>query len=321
MERVSRPLEGLRVGVSISGSGEDLARRGFTESGLNRLTVRLSRALLAEGAGLAFGHDWREGGVMEAIASIAFDYRLPAAPQEVGPAIVNLIPWPDLASATDPALLARLGRVVEITPALLPEELRPLEAQAIAAGRTSPTWRYLRARGLTHLRRRLVERCHARVALGGRLSGFDGRLPGIVEEVFLTCAAARPIYLAGLLGGAAEILGGLLVDGRPADGLRTALERPEVQPLAEIYARHASPSAEGVCDHDLNLTAIADFLAGDGSRAAIAGNGLTREDNLTLLTTDLEEQAISLVLRGLRRVAERSCPPDPTSAATTAQDA
>jgi SLOG cluster2 len=209
--------------------------------------------------------------------------------------------------------------VVEVTPARLPEELRPLEAQAIAAGRTSPTWRYLRARGLTHLRRRLVERCHARVALGGRLSGFDGRLPGIVEEVFLSCAAARPIYLAGLLGGAAEILGGLLVNGRPADDLRTVLERSEVQPLAEIYARHANPSAEGLSDHDLDLPAVAAFLAGDGSRAAIAGNGLIREDNLTLLTTDLEEQVIALVLLGLRRVAERTRRPGASPSATTGQ--
>jgi hypothetical protein len=321
MEPAARPLAGLRVGVSVSGSGEDLARRGFTESGLNRLTVRLSRALLAEGAALAFGHDWREGGVMEAIASIAFDYRLPAAPQEVGPAIVNLIPWPDVASATDPTLLARLARLVEVTPALLPEELRPLEAQALAAGPSSPTWRYLRARGLTHLRRRLAERCHARVALGGRLSGFDGRLPGIVEEVFFTCAAARPVYLAGLLGGAAEILGAILVNGRPADDLRRALERPEMQPLAEIYARHATPSAEGVRDSDLNLPAIAAFLAGDGSHAALAGNGLTREQNLALLSTDLEEQVTSLVVLGLRRVAERTPPPAPTPSTSTAQEA
>lgn len=91
MGAAERSLGGLRVGLSVSGTGEQMARRGFTEDGLNRLTVRLARALLTEGAALAFGHDWREGGVMEAVANIALDYRKAAVPADMGSPMLNFV--------------------------------------------------------------------------------------------------------------------------------------------------------------------------------------------------------------------------------------
>jgi hypothetical protein len=302
MRAAERSLSGMRVGLSVSGTGEQMARRGFTKDGLNRLTVRLARALLSEGAALAFGHDWREGGVMEAIANIALDYRQAAVPAEMGPPIVNFIPWPDTASGTNSALLARLKSIVEVIPAGLPEELRPLEAQALQSGRSSEEWHYLRARGLTRLRRLLAERCQVRVALGGKLAGFDGRLPGIVEEVLLSLQAEQPAYLAGLLGGATEVLGKTLLAEESAESLRQVLTDTASLSLAEIYSRHAAPGSRGLTDSDLNLDEILSFLTADGSRACVRQNGLTREENLLLLHTNLEEETVSLILRGLKQI-------------------
>lgn len=296
-----RPLGGLRVGVSVAGNPEDLALRGFTESGLRRLTVRLTRALLVEGAGLAFGHDWREGGIMEAIANIALDYQGPGVPTEIGPPILNFIPWPDTASATGTDLLSRLKGIVEVTPGGLPDELREREGPALQSGRSSEEWRYLRARGLTHLRRRLIACCPARVGLGGKLIGFDGRLPGIVEEVFLALEARQPIYLAGILGGAAEVLGKVLLGIEPAGALRDSLKATAQSPLVEVYSRRAASSSNGLADGDANVEAIVGFLAAESSQAIIQSNGLSRTENLSLLQTDLDEEMVSLVLRGLKR--------------------
>ena len=296
-----RPLGGLRVGLSVAGNPEDLALRGFTEGGLRRLTVRLTRALLAEGAGLAFGHDWREGGIMEAIANIALDYQGPGRPTDLGPPILNFIPWPDTASATGSALLSRLKGVVEVNPGGLPDELRAREQPALDLGRSSEEWRYLRARGLTHLRRRLIACCSARVALGGKLTGFDGRLPGIVEEVFLTLEASQPVFLAGILGGAAEVLGKVLLGIESARALRDSLRATAQSPLVSIYSQRAVPSSSGLADSDANVEAIVGFLAAENSQTIVQSNGLSREENLALLQTDLEEELVTLVLTGLKR--------------------
>ena len=238
---------------------------------------------------------------MEAVANIALDYQQATVPADIGPPIVNFIPWPDVSSATDSALLSRLKGVVEVIPAGLPAELQELEAQALSAGRLAETWRYLRARGLTHLRRLLVARCQARVALGGKLEGFDGRLPGIVEEAFLSLEARQPLYLAGLLGGAAEVLGKSLIEEVVTDSLRQALQGTAQSPLTQIYPRLAKPGASGLSDSDLNVEAILGFLAAGGSRVCLRTNGLARTENLALLSTNLEEETVTLILKGLKQ--------------------
>jgi hypothetical protein len=68
-----RPLSGCVIGISISES-EEMDRLGFDRSEMNRCVVRLSESLLSAGARLAFGHDWRPGGVMEAVAALAVRY-------------------------------------------------------------------------------------------------------------------------------------------------------------------------------------------------------------------------------------------------------
>lgn len=297
MSAPGRGLEGQRVGLSVAGGEAELAARGFTVDGMNRFTVRVARALLADGAGLAFGHDWRAEGVMEAIASIAFDYRAAAVAAGGSTVILNLLPWPHERSETDPSLLARLQGIVEVRPAGLPEDL-PLAAEALK--RATPEWRYRRARGLTHLRRELTRACSARVAFGGKLKGYDGRLPGIVEEVFLALQAGQPVYLAGLLGGAAEALGRVLLEGDDPSRLWEDVQ------LAELYRQHQEPSATGLGDGDLDPDALGRYLASPDACERLLANGLSEEENRRLLHSSLEEESIGLVLRGLRAIAERS---------------
>src|SRR5260370_16798282 len=92
----ARPLEGVTVGLSVS-FGEDSALHGFTEEEMNRAIVRLSDVLLSAGAQLVFGHDWRPGCVMSAVARLAVPHEppLPSAHHQASrplPPIPNLIP-------------------------------------------------------------------------------------------------------------------------------------------------------------------------------------------------------------------------------------
>src|SRR5262245_55063217 len=97
--KYKRPLHGCTVGISISPS-DDAARLGFDNAEINRGVVLISEALLGAGARLAFGHDWRPGGVMEAVTGVAVRYfDPPMAPvadmSEMLPPIINLIAPPD----------------------------------------------------------------------------------------------------------------------------------------------------------------------------------------------------------------------------------
>jgi len=298
MGQESRPLAKLRVGLSVAGNAEELARYGFTPAGMNRYTMRLTRALLAEGAYLAFGHDWRPDGVMEAITSLAFDYhRLPEPGQE-RPLILNLVPWPRKRSNVDADLLLRLEGTVKVEPVDLPDELQGLEEKALQLKSGSEEYRYLEARGLTQLRRQLELHCNARVAMGGKLTRYSGRLPGIVEEVLFALRSHHPVYLAGLLGGAARALGRVILYGEDPEPIFRDL------PLEELYRQRATPATQDALDDaSLDREALEQELRSDEIRARLLDNGLTEEENRQLLDSTLEEETILLILKGLKSVS------------------
>ena len=65
---------------------------------------------------------------------------------------------------------------------------------------------YFTARCLTAMREEMTRHVDARVLLGGKTFGFQGKYPGLVEEAYLAMAAPlpRPVYLVGAFGGAAR---------------------------------------------------------------------------------------------------------------------
>jgi hypothetical protein len=199
----ARPLEGLTVGLSVS-CGEDSALHGFTEEEMNRAIVRLSDVLLSAGAQLVFGHDWRPGGVMSAVARLAVAHEPAVASADDQAArrvcrITNLVPWdrkpelpPDLRDDLEQRGILRIEQVP------LPTVLAQQEAEI---GK-----RTVRAAALCLLRRRLAELCDARICLGGKFQKYEGFWPGILEEVFTSALQSQgnQVLLSGMLGGAAE---------------------------------------------------------------------------------------------------------------------
>ena len=198
-------LDKCIVGISTSESDE-LVSLGFDRFELNRTVIRLSEALLGAGARLAFGHDWRPGGVMEAVAALAVRYfevnRIDAGPPPRP--ILNRVAPPDIpflhperdarnetADFTDPAriLQTRLRGIVD--------------AQQVKVSANMLEGRNARKWALTCLRQELAQICDARVCLGGTLTNFSGRMPGVIEEAVYTVAVGRPLYVSAIFGGAA----------------------------------------------------------------------------------------------------------------------
>src|ERR1700752_4109286 len=54
------------------------------------------------------------------------------------------------------------------------------------------------------MRKRMTEDCDARILLGGKVSGFEGSMPGIAEEALLAFEAKKPLFLLGGFGGCAR---------------------------------------------------------------------------------------------------------------------
>lgn len=297
---VLRPLKGMRVGISIS-KPNDLAGWGFTEASMNRLNVRFTRALLEDGATLAFGHDWRDKGIMDAVCRAALSSFGFPGETDPSPRILNLLPWPKETSLSS-EVLERLSGILDVREAGLPVDF----------AKEPPPREYAQARGLTYLRRQLTTACQARICLGGKDRDFEGRYPGILEEALLALEAGQPLYLVGFLGGLTGSVGRAILDQKEPE----IPEVPEitVPSIARVYpdwaekypsAAPADPRFAPLRDEAFDLQGAWKLLREIGP-AGLQHNGLSEEENRRLLATHLEDEAVHLVLKGLRNVRSQS---------------
>lgn len=195
-QSASRPLHGLVIGLSVSVS-ENIGAWGYTPDDVNRVTVRMSEALLAAGARLMFGHDWRPDGIMDALCRLAVKYQPAGDANSAEPLIQSLLPWP-VQTSLDPTLRVELEQ----------RGVLRIESMPAPAGdwpsNDDPT---AKAVALSELRIALGERCDARICVGGKEAKkkddvIGGFFAGVIEEAYRTATAGKPLYIGSFLGGA-----------------------------------------------------------------------------------------------------------------------
>jgi hypothetical protein len=298
-----RPLANHTVNLSISESDESQGR-GFPLWQVNRVTLQVTAALFGQGANGVFGHDWREDGVMQAIHGFAQQVQppIPLSFEEVvaggQPLLRNILPWPDTPRLSKEDL-EMLASTLRVESAGLPAELISFENEARRLGMDSSLYRYLRARGLTQLRYRLNAECDARLCIGGRTRGSDGRYAGVVEEALLAIQEGKPLFLAGFLGGAAQqVIHAIEGRDMPEDFCRPG-------PVNELY--EAPPIVETdrdtLKDRKIDRRALWNMFRQTGVAGLAERNRLKPEENEELIHTPVLDRVVELVLTGLSRLA------------------
>ena len=268
------------IGISIS-DGPDMQVLGLGLGHLRDAMTGIATHLLSSGDALAYGGDLRNGGftqvLLELVSKYSNEYNVFISHshddrEDVDrlSRVINYFAWPvhiSLSNAQLDDLNKEVGDLAEVM-------FLDLDGEAITLDRRktiSPsdpddaTW----SDGLTAMRRTMAGQIDARIILGGRVEGYKGRIPGVAEETLLSFEALQPVFLLGGFGGCArdiaETLG--LVDALP--GFR------------ERWSGHSMFEAFGP----------------DSLR-----NGLSFEENHVLARTPYIDEALPLVLRGLRRL-------------------
>jgi hypothetical protein len=103
-----------------------------------------------------------------------------------------------------------------------PKHIKELREQADVVEVRWPTDALSRtpSAAFTAMRLEMNRQCRARIAFGGKLTGYRGTLPGALEEVVLSLRALQPLYLLGGLGGVSRAVYDVIV-GRPVPTLLT----------------------------------------------------------------------------------------------------
>lgn len=264
------PLSQKAVAISISDSA-DMSALGLADEHLRDAMAEVARHLLAMGARLVYGGDLRAHGFTELLFELIARHRRDADVGDMRPAILSYLPWP--VHSGKPA-----GEIQALAQDLRGlAELHCLDAQGqeLALGGLPPTVSVQSPTGeewsasLTALRHVLTDESDARIVLGGRVSGFMGRMPGIAEEALCSLGAGKPLYLLGGFGGCAR----------------------DIAEDLDLIARRSSridqwPGRE----HFVGL-----------DQSALR-NGLNDDENATLARTVHVDEAVALILRGLLRL-------------------
>jgi hypothetical protein len=244
----------LLVGVSVSSPGErELERHGIIEEHVQHAFVEIARQILAAGGSLAYGgHLEAEGYTATLLALLRTYSKADRPPRERVRQYLARPIWEKLTAEQRKDLATYMTWI---------------KVPAAAEGDD----RAARAREYTAMRQLMTGDLDARIVMGGKLSGYSGRWPGIVEETYLALAGGKPLYVAGGLGGAAARVAGMLRGSWPPDLHEdAAIPGPEAEELRTVF--------EG----------------------AQLRNGLDDAENDLLMGTADLDLMVALMLRGLR---------------------
>lgn len=264
------PLSQKAIAIAISES-PDMAALGLGPEHLRDAMAEIARHLLAMGARLVYGGDLRANGFTELLFELVARYRRDADVGDARPAVVNYIAWPIVVSrpaAEMRGLVDELAGVAELH-FLDPHggELTPSSLDDVPRPSvTDRDW----AVALSAMRGVLTRVTDARIVLGGRTEGYKGRMPGIAEEALTALEGGQPLFLLGGFGGCARDI---------------AVALKLLPPPSDLPA----------------WTGWDAFGSFDGTALR---NGLTVEENATLVRTVHVDEAVALILRGLLRLAK-----------------
>lgn len=269
-----KPAPGFTLGVSVSDS-PDLARLGLTETHLRMALGEVAQVTLVAKGRLSYGGHLRDDGYTAFLVHECEKYGSRDRP------FTGHIPWSVHRRLTIEDIsrhrhaIGLYGAYVFLDPDGQPIEdpTADRDPEAMQVGNREA------ADSLTAARGHLTATCDARLVVGGQRTGYQGHMPGVVEETILAVRAGQPVFVAGGFGGAAGDIARVL--GFDPDnwlGLPNETARPDLRELADTL--------------------------GESGWSAEA-NGLTLKQNRQLAISYRASEVASLVVYGLTNLRSR----------------
>ena len=286
-ETSAHQLNDAHIAISVS-NNDDLATLGIGEVMLRDLTVELSRHILKAGGKMIYGGNLLKEGFTHLFRDLSDQYgKYEKEDQDVF-YFTNYIAWPLYNQMTvdiQADYLSGRVKMIKAEPSTFVPD--PLKSQFVPP--ITDELRFYWATSLTTMRKQEEREAKARVLVGGKTSGFRGRMAGIIEEFIIAKEAGHPIYLIGGFGGAAKILCQIIEKSKGIDSgdlVKKAFEEPYYESLYKYYERRGE---------------IIDYTILDSLTFTDLKNGLTEEENICLFYSVNIMEIVSLVLKGLSK--------------------
>lgn len=270
-------LKGKCLGLSVSDS-PDLDRLGLLDTHFRMTLGELARTVIIAGGSLYYGGHLQSDGITNFLIEELHRYGRRDRPLKVCLAWTVHRSMSAEQIAEQNEFLGLFGEIYFLSP-----DGQPLKGCVDEPPQQTFTPNE-RAAALSGLRTFMTDNTDSRIVVGGKRAGFEGAMPGIVQEVLLSLKRRQPLYLAGGFGGAT------------LDVIRTL--RPA---FAEWLP--ALPDADGpdqrMTDGLARLRDVASTLKWDGYQ-----NGLSEDENCLLAASYRPSEIAALVGKGMALIKE-----------------
>ncbi|HEV2706159.1 MAG TPA: TIR domain-containing protein [Pyrinomonadaceae bacterium] len=314
-----KSLDGLKVALSLSESDNALDS-GQSHIHLLAAMIEIARHLLCRGGIIAYGGDLRrreQYGFTRQLFQLVYAYKDTQRPPLQR--IKNYLAYHFAAelSRNEEASLLELAQFEKPLPQNLAARFGLQKGARRPVPDDSPSNRYIRSRCLTAMREAMTEETDARVLMGGRVSGHQGKYPGVLEEAYLYLRARKPLYLIGAYGGCTRLLIEAIREKRVGEALtrdfqmnnpRLAIyqaadgsEQQARVPFAELEASYLQHEHDAdIGERPINYEEV----VGEFLRASVTdlNNGLTADENEELFITPDLDRIVFLLIKGLSEV-------------------
>lgn len=281
-------LKNKQIAISISES-EDIMSFGGADALIRDITIEISRHILIAGAKLVYGGDLRSQGFTELFKDLSCQYGQLEKSDNTTKYFTNYFAWPISLNLTQAQKTefkySRVNTVIVEAPSECPSD----KMQEFLPP-TSPENNFLWAKSLTKMREQMEDNINARILLGGRISGFKGKYPGIIEEFIISKKHNHPIFLLGGFGGASKVIADI-IEGEDGSYLKKQTQKDSS--YEDLIKYYNSQNSSNPIDYD----EIIALIKKDGIWGL--NNGLDEDENKILFHSTNVLEIVALVLKGL----------------------
>ncbi|ALQ50477.1 TIR domain-containing protein [Nitrosomonas ureae] len=289
-------LASVRVGISISDGSENGYHINHIHSDyLVSLAQDLSRHLLARSATLLYGGDLRPNGFTEFILNEAAILK-ERVNREL-PFIENHLACPSL-YVSDQEIVewrARYRQIMHTKVYDIPDDIANGTSKYSFLPSDTTQNSYIWSRCLTQMREKSISSSTHRVCVGGKLSGYTGKMPGVLEEIVIAFGTKKPLFLLGAFGGVVSEVCKVILNNKVPESLTEDWQilhnagYKDLQDLARSYGQD--------CNYEIIVKNIAQLKVPELSTRA----GLEEFEYLRLMSSPFIDECIYLILKGLSK--------------------
>lgn len=291
-------LKNLKIGLSISDIEEtEFVKMGICPDNLVLLSQDLGRHILSREAILIYGGDLRPGGFTAFLLDEAEIIQNRLKSRKIY--IKNYVPWPIYLKKNDELLnwQAKYKKVAifeqcNLPVNELPKKLCPSDINNFMSPNVVEN-HYLWSKSLSNMRKKMIKECDARVCAGGKLIGYQGCMPGVLEEILIAIKHKKPLFLLGGFGGVVNYVCNIIEKGEIPQQLTKEWQIASNSGYKMLLDYISKEDKSYLPDYE-KFNEILNYQN--------LNNGLSNEENNKLFNTEFIDEAIYFVLEGLDRL-------------------